>query len=65
MLVGLTRKSVEDLFFTIWMQALKDYKADQTDKHLYEWLINEGRTTFAPHLTRGKAVECINEYLSR
>lgn len=65
MLEHLTRHEVDALYFAIWYQALRDYKSEQSNKFLYSWLINEGRLTFAPHLSKKKVVECINEYLSK
>lgn len=55
---------VKNLLAAIWYQALKDFKRDQKNDYLRDWLINEGREIYVPHFSRRNAEELINEYLS-
>lgn len=55
---------VKNLLAAIWYQALKDFKRDQKNDYLRDWLINEGREICAPHFSRRNAEEILNEYLS-
>lgn len=54
-----------NLLAAIWYQALKDYKRDQQNDYLRDWLINEGRMLCTPHFSTREAEEVINEYISR
>lgn len=56
---------VKNLLAAIWYQALKDFKRDQKNDYLRDWLINEGRKICVPHVSRGEAEEVLNEYLSK
>lgn len=55
---------VKNLLAAIWYQALKDFKRDQKNDYLRDWLINEGREICTPHFSRRNAEEILNEYLS-
>lgn len=56
---------IKNLLAAIWYQALKDFKRDQKNDYLRDWLINEGRMMCVPHFTRREAEEVLNEYLSK
>lgn len=58
-------ESIRNLLVAVWYQALKDFKKDQKDNFLREWIINEGRCICVPHFTKKEAEEIINEYLSK
>lgn len=55
----------KNLLAAIWYQALKDFKRDQKNDHLRDWLINEGCMLCTPHFTRREAEGALNEYLSK
>ena len=57
-------ENVKKLFTAVWVQALKDLKSDRKNAYLRDWIINEGRTIFVPFLSKKKAEELMNEYLS-
>lgn len=56
---------IKNLLAAIWYQALKDFKRDQKNDYLRDWLINEGREICAPHFSRREAEEILNEYISK
>lgn len=56
---------VKNLLAAIWYQALKDFKRDQKNDYLRDWLINEGREICVPRFSRREAEEVLNEYLSK
>lgn len=56
---------IQNLLAAIWYQALKDFKREQKNDYLRDWLINEGRDICAPHLSRREAEELLNEYISK
>lgn len=58
-------KAMRNLSAAIWGQALKDFKKDQKNEYLRDWLLNEGRIMFVPHFSKREAKEIINEYLSK
>lgn len=56
------------LAYSVWLQGLKDLKQNVqcNDRGiLKDWLLNEGRTMYAPHISKSEAEVFINEYLSR
>lgn len=55
---------MRNLLVAVWYQALKDFKRDQQNDYLRDWIINEGREICAPHFSRRNAEEVLNEYLS-
>lgn len=57
--------AMRNLLAAVWYQALKDFKRDQKNDYLRDWLINEGRMLCIPHFSRREAEEVINEYLSK
>lgn len=58
-------RGVENLMASVWYQSLKDFKNDQNDEYLRDWILNEGRCICVPHFSRGEAEEVLNEYLSK
>lgn len=56
---------VEKLLAAIWFQALKDFKKDQNDEYLREWILNEGRCLCVSHFSKKEAEEVLNEYISK
>lgn len=58
-------EAMRNLLAGIWYRALKDFKKDQNDNFLREWIINEGRCICVPHFSKKEAEEIINEYLSK
>lgn len=56
---------IKNLLAAIWFQALKDFKKDQKNDFLRDWIINEGHCLCVPHFTRREAEEVLNEYLSK
>lgn len=57
--------AMRNLLAAVWYQALKDFKMDQKNEYLREWIINEGRYICIPHLSKREAEEVLNEYLSK
>lgn len=55
--------TMRNLLAAVWHQALKDFKRDQKNEYLREWIINEGRRICVPHLSKREAEEVLNEYL--
>lgn len=53
------------LLAAVWNQALKDFKKDQKNDFLRNWIINEGRCICVPHFSKREAEEVLNEYLSK
>lgn len=60
----MNEENVKKLFTAVWIQALKDLKAERKNAYLRDWIINEGRTIFVPFLPKKKVEELVNEYLS-
>lgn len=56
-------QSIRNLLAAVWFQALKDFKKEQKNEYLRDWIINEGRCIGAPHLSKREAEEVLNEYL--
>lgn len=56
-------QSIKNLLAAVWFQALKDFKKEQKNESLRDWIINEGRCICAPHLSKREAEEALNEYL--
>lgn len=56
---------MRNLLAAVWGQALKDFKKEQNNDYLRDWIINEGRCICVPHFTKREAKEIINEYLSK
>lgn len=54
---------MRNLLAAVWYQALKDFKKEQNNDYLRDWIINEGRCLCAPHLSKREAEEVLNEYL--
>ena len=59
----MVEECAKNLLAAIWYQALKDFKKDQKNEYLRDWIINEGRCICVPHLSRREAEEVLNEYL--
>lgn len=56
------------LAYSVWLQGLKDLKKNVkcNDRGiLKDWLLNEGRMLYTPHISKSEAEVMINEYLSR
>lgn len=51
------------LLAAVWYQALKDFKKEQNNDYLRDWIINEGRCLCVPHLSKRETEEVLNEYL--
>lgn len=56
-------QSIKNLLAAVWFQALKDFKKEQKNESLRDWIINEGRCICTPHLSKREAEEVLNEYL--
>lgn len=56
---------VENLYAAIWFQALKDFKKEQKNEYLRDWIINDGRCKFVPHFSKREVEKILNEYLSK
>lgn len=56
---------VKNLLAAIWFQALKDFKKDQNNEYLREWILNEGRCLYVSHFSKKEAEEALNEYISK
>lgn len=57
--------NIRNLLVAVWYQALKDFKKNQKNDYLRDWLINEGCMVCTPHFTSREAEEVLNEYLSK
>lgn len=57
--------SIRNLLAAVWYQALKDFKKNQKDNFLRDWILNEGRMLCTPHFSRREAEETLNEYISK
>lgn len=57
--------TMRNLLAAVWYQALKDFKRNQKNEYLREWIINEGRCICFPHLSKREAEVVLNEYLSK
>lgn len=58
-------EAICNLLAAIWNQALKDFKKEQKNEYLRDWIINEGRCLCVPHFSKREAEEVLNEYLSK
>lgn len=58
-------RGIENLMVAVWYQSLKDFKNDQNDEYLRDWILKEGRHICVPHFSRREAEEVLNEYLSK
>lgn len=58
-------EAMRNLLAAVWYQSLKDFKKEQNDNFLREWIINEGRCICVPHFSKKEAEEVLNEYLSK
>ena len=56
-------KVMRNLLAAVWYQALKDFKKEQNNDYLRDWIINEGRCLCVPHLSKRESEEVLNEYL--
>lgn len=56
---------VENLLAAVWAQALKDFKKNQYNEDLRDWILNEGHRMCVPRLSKREAEEILNEYLSK
>lgn len=56
-------QSIRNLLAAVWFQGLKDFKKEQKNEYLRDWIINEGRCICVPHLSKREAKEALNEYL--
>ena len=56
-------EGTRNLLAAVWYQALKDFKKEQNNDYLGDWIINEGRCLCVPHLSKREAEEALNEYL--
>lgn len=54
---------MRNLLAAVWYQALKDFKNEQNNDYLRDWIINEGRCLCTPHLSKREAEGALNEYL--
>lgn len=58
-------KAMRSLLAAVWYQSLKDFKKEQNNDYLRDWIINEGRCICVPHLSKREAEEVLNEYISK
>lgn len=58
-------EAIRNLLAAVWYQALKDFKKEQKNDSLRNWIINEGRSICVPHFSIREAEEVLNEYLSK
>lgn len=58
-------EAMRNLLAAVWYQALKDFKKNQKNEYLRDWIINEGHWICVPHLSKREAEEVLNEYLSK
>lgn len=58
-------EAMRNLLAAVWYRALKDFKKNQKNKYLRDWIINEGRCICVPHFSKKEAEEVISEYLSK
>lgn len=56
-------KAMRNLLAAVWYQALKDFKKEQNNDYLRDWIINDGRCLCVPHLSKREVEEILNEYL--
>lgn len=54
---------MRQLLAAVWFQALKDFKKEQNNDYLRDWITNEGRCLCVPRLSKEEAEEALNEYL--
>lgn len=58
-------EAMRNLLAAVWHQSLKDFKKEQNNDCLREWILNEGRCLCVPRFSRREAEEVLNEYLSK
>lgn len=58
-------EAMRNLLAAVWYQSLKDFKKEQNNDYLRDWIINEGRCICAPHLSKRESEEALNEYISK
>lgn len=58
-------EAMRNLLAAVWFQSLKDFKKEQNNDYLRDWIINEGRCICTPHLSKREAREVLNEYISK
>lgn len=58
-------EAMRNLLAAVWFQSLKDFKKEQNNDYLRDWIINEGRCICVPHFTKREAEEVLNEYISK
>lgn len=58
-------EAMRNLLAAVWYQSLKDFKNEQNNDYLRDWIINEGRCICVPHLSKREAEEVLNEYISK
>lgn len=58
-------EAMRNLLAAVWYQSLKDFKKEQNNDYLRDWIINKGRCICAPHLSKREAEEVLNEYISK
>lgn len=58
-------EAMRNLLAAVWYQSLKDFKKEQNNDYLRDWIINEGRCICVPHLSKREAEEALNEYISK
>lgn len=57
--------AMRNLLAAIWYQSLKDFKKEQNNDYLRDWIINEGHCICVPHLSKREAEGVLNEYISK
>lgn len=58
-------EAMRNLLASVWYQSLKDFKKEQNNDYLRNWIIHEGRCICVPHLSKREAEEVLNEYISK
>lgn len=58
-------EAMRNLLAAVWYQSLKDFKKEQNNDYLRDWIINEGCRICVPHLSKREAEEVLNEYISK
>ena len=58
-------EAMRNLLAAVWYQSLKDFKKEQNNDYLRDWIINEGRCICVPHFSKREAEEVLNEYISK
>lgn len=58
-------EAMRNLLAAVWYQSLKDFKKEQNNDYLRDWITNEGRCICVPHFSKREAEEVLNEYISK